>query len=223
MITQRLEQPQPRRGHERCRPRRAGHGGPGSRVDREEHRHVFRNCGDARHQPLEPLWIVDVARSVQRQQGVFAFPDAVSGRRGEPARPLPVREQRVDHHVADQVDTLVGNPFPPQVLERRGFGREEIVRQMIGQHAVDLFGHAPVEASEAGLDVCDREAHLRSHQRARQGRVDVAHDDDEIGRPILQHLFEPHHDRRCLLGMAARADGERGVRRSDLELVEEDL
>ena len=64
------------------------------------------------------------------------------------------------------------------------FGREQHVRQLIGQHPVDLLRHGAVEASQPGFDMRDRDAHLRGDERAGERRVDIADDEDQVGRPL---------------------------------------
>ena len=95
----------------------------------KEHGHVAGNLGDRPHQFLEYLRIVHVGRAMHRQEDVFALRDAVARRRREAAGAIAVREQRVDHHVADEMDALVRDAFTPQVLVRRLFGGEQQVGQ----------------------------------------------------------------------------------------------
>ena len=77
--------------------------------------------------------------------------------------------------------------------------RKSSSEKLVGDDPVDLLGHRPVEAAQAGLDVGDRDPHLRRGQRRRQGRVDVAGDDDQVGPLVGEHRLEPlHHPRRLL-------------------------
>ena len=69
----------------------------------------------------------------------------------------------------------------------------------------------------------DRDLHLRRGQRRRQGRVDVARDDHQVGPLLGQHRLEPLHHPRRLLGVAAGADLEHVVGRGHAQLLEEDL
>ena len=53
---------------------------------------------------------------------------------------LAKSQQRVDHHVADEEDAFVGHTFGPQVRNTRRFTREQIVRENVGDEAVQLLG-----------------------------------------------------------------------------------
>jgi hypothetical protein len=66
-----------------------------------------------------------------------------------------------------------------EVCLRLGTRREQEVRQDIGDDPVHLFGHRPIEAPQAGLDVGDRHLELGRDDGGRKGRIDVAVDDDE--------------------------------------------
>jgi hypothetical protein len=54
-------------------------------------------------------------------------------------------------------------PHAPQVVERPALGGEQQVGELIGEHPVDLLGHAPVETSQARLDVDHRHPLLGRH------------------------------------------------------------
>ena len=73
--------------------------------------------------------------------------------------------------------------FPREVVVRGALGRVQEVRDLVGQHAVDLFGHRSVEAAQSRFDVHDRHALLHRDQRAGERRVDVA-DDQHAGRAV---------------------------------------
>ena len=68
-----------------------------------------------------------------------------------------------------------------------------------------------------------RDPQLRRGQRRRQGRVDVAGDDHQVGPLLEQDRLEALHRPRRLLRVAARADLEHVVGRRHAELLEEDL
>ena len=158
----------------------------------------------------------------------------VQGHQREPARLDPEprrgpqipeavleRDQGVDHRVADEVHALLGDALGAQVLDRLVAVQEEQLGELVGDDPVDLLRHRAVEAAQAGLDVGDRDAHLRRGQRRRQGRVDVAGDDDQVGPLVGEHRLEPLHRARRLLGVAARADLEHVVGLGHAELLEE--
>ena len=120
---------------------------------------------------------------------------------GGPGGPEAVfeRDQGVDHRVADEVHALVGDAFGAQVLDRLLAVQEEQLGEAVGDDPVDLLGHRQVEAAQAGLDVGDRDPHLDRGQRRRQGRVDVAGDDHQVGRLLDQDRLQPLHRPRRLL------------------------
>ncbi len=95
--------------------------------------------------------------------------------------------------------------------------------EAVGDDPVDLLGHREVEAAQARLDVGDRQAHLHRGQHRRQGRVDVAGDDQQVGLLVLDHRLQPLHRARRLLGVGAGADLEHVIGRGHAELLEEDL
>ena len=99
-------------------------------------------------------------------------------------RARSVQAQRVHHDIANHVHTLT-NSFLRELLSRDLGRREQPRGQMIGQDAVDLFGHAPVEASKPGLHVGHGDVQLRSRQRPGQRGVGVSVDDDGVGGLLL--------------------------------------
>ena len=80
--------------------------------------------------------------------------------------------------------TPVRDPLGAQVLDRGRRRREEPARQVVGDDPVDLLGHPPIEAAQAGLDVRDGQPELGGDQRAGQRRVRVAVDQDGV-RPTI--------------------------------------
>ena len=134
-----------------------------------------------------------------------------------------VLHQGVDHHVADQMDLLVGHPLAPQVARPALLGAEEQIADRVGQDPVDLLGHAAVEAAQAGLDVHQRDAQLHGDQAAGDRAVHVAHHQHRV-RPVLeQHRLEALHDLGGLLRVRAAADAEVQIRLRDSELPEEQV
>ena len=166
---------------------------------------------------------VDQGRAVQGDEHEVARldPEPRGGARG--AEAVLERDQGVDHRVADEVHALLGDALGAQVLDRLVAVQEEVLGELVGDDPVDLLGHRAVEAAQARLDVGDRDPHLRRGQRRRQGRVDVAGDEHQVGRLVDQDRLEALHHPRRLLGVAARADLEHVVGRRHPELLEEDL
>ena len=92
---------------------------------------------------------------------------------------------------------------------------------MVGDHAVDLLGHPPVERTQPGLDVRDGDAVLGSDQGGGKRRIRVAIDEDGIGSGIAQDRVEGDQHPRGLLGPRPSPDIEVMVRRRQPELAEE--
>ena len=72
-----------------------------------------------------------------------------------------MREQRIDHHVADELHARRVDALALQVGGRGALGRIENVGELIGQQPVDFLGHLAVEAAQSRLDVRDGDALLR--------------------------------------------------------------
>jgi hypothetical protein len=121
------------------------------------------------------------------------------------------------------VGALLGDPFGTQVVDGLGAVQEEQLGETVGDDPVHLLRHGQVEAAQAGLDVGDRDSHLHRDEHRRQGRVDVAGDDHQVGGLLGQHRLQPLHRPRRHLGMAAGADLEHMVGGGNAELLEEDL
>ena len=69
-------------------------------------------------------------------------------------------------------------PRPARLSRRLRAVREQHVRQAVGEHAVDLLRHAPVERAQARLDVGDRRCRsLEAASAQRERGVHVAGDD----------------------------------------------
>ena len=94
---------------------------------------------------------------------------------------------------------------------------------MIDQDAIDLLGHAAVEAPEPGLHVGHGQMELGRRQRAGQGRVRVAVDDDGVGRLLLEHALDRRQHGARLGAVEAAADPEVIVGHWEGELLEEDV
>lgn len=176
-------------------------------------RSVFQNREDRR--------IVDILRTVQRE-------DAISLRGDAEARE-DVRgggegfdfAQAVDHHVADEMDAVRGDMLGREMRQRDGFGREEQGRVVVRDHPVQFLGHAPVEASKSRLHMNDvRPGRHAGHGAGRRGR-DVADDEDRIRFPFAEHWDERPDDLPGLRDAVARTDAEIEIGVRDAELAEE--
>ncbi len=76
---------------------------------------------------------------------------------------------------------------------------------MVGHHAVDLLGHASIEASEPSLNVAEANAALRRRERTGEGRVRVAIHEHGVGLLGLQDGLQCEQHSPCLLSVAPAA------------------
>jgi hypothetical protein len=110
---------------------------------------------------------------MHRHEQVFAADQAKSRQRVR--IPLGERghgEAHVGHHVADEPCTPA-DALAFQVLHGSRRRAEAEVAHVVGQHAVSLLGHRPVEGPHAGLDVSEGDRDARARESAGQGRVRV--------------------------------------------------
>ena len=149
--------------------------------------------------------------------GVARAVEAQRSRQRRARRTSPsVRQQRVDHHVADQLDPVGRRALGEQVVDRVGGRGEEQIGERVGHEPVDLLGHRPVTAAQPRLDVGDRHAELGRTSGAGDRRVDVARPrpprrrrsfaDDRSRTPAMTRPSAPR---------AGRADLEVDVGRRD--------
>ena len=110
-----------------------------------------------------------------------------------------------------------------EVVDRLRRVDEQQVRHRVGDHPVDLLGHRPVKAAQAGLDVADRDAELACDQAGRQRGVDIAWNEHDVRLGLEQHGLQPLHHASGLLRVRARADAEHVVWGTDAQFLEEHL
>ena len=194
-----------------------------ARMHREHEGNLALEASDRSHQPREYLRLIDVGRPMHRQDRV---PSGLNVKTFEDWRACDTGaacEQCVDHHIADEMDAVAGNVFRAQVCHTAQLGDEQPVADRIGEDAIDLFGHRAIEAAQASLDVRDRNAELDRGQGARQRRVHVADDEDDVRFLPLEHWLEAFHNFGRLHGVRTGADFQILVRGWDLQLGEKTL
>jgi hypothetical protein len=114
-------------------------------VHRKDHGEVPAHLGEARHR-VEEQGPVDERRAVERDEQVTGRLEP-QARCGVPlADPLLQRYERVDHRVADEAHPPLVDALGAQVLDRLVAVQEADSREMVGDEAVDLLGHRPIEA-----------------------------------------------------------------------------
>ena len=133
-----------------------------------------------------------------------------------------MRQQRVDHRVADEVDPPGRRPDSNEVVDTLGARHEQELREEVRHPPVDLLGHRVVEGPQAGLDVSHRQTQLRRHERRGNGRVDVAIHHRERRPDLREGPLEGDHDRGRLGGVRPGPDAEIEVRPGQVEVAEED-
>ena len=129
---------------------------------------------------------------------------------------------RVEHHVADLARARA-EAFVREVLHRLRRRREQQVGQLVGDQAIRLLGHAPVEAAKAGLDVGEGHVQLRRRERRGERRVGVAVGQHEVRAALDHRRLERFQHARGLAAVRTGADAEVEVRLRDAELREEDV
>ena len=172
-----------------------------SGMHREQQGGALGDLAQGGDQPAEDLGIVDIRRAVQGDQAVLAWSQVEALPRGPSLCSLAVREQRVDHDVADEMDLVCPVALPLEVLHGIGRRSEEEVAHPVGDDPVDLLGHAPVSAAEARFDVSNEQAALGADQRAGERGVDIAHDDDGVALDLAEQVLESDEHLGGLFGV----------------------
>ncbi len=129
----------------------------------------------------------------------------------------------VDHHVADEVDSLPCHTFAEEVLLRFGRGSQQEVGELIGDKAVEFLRHRPVIRPQTSFNMSHLDPQLRGDQCGSDCRVHITIDHDPV-RTTLEHgSFEADHDLRRLCRVRSGTDFEADIRPGDVELFEEDV
>jgi hypothetical protein len=115
------------------------------------------------------------------------------------------------------------NPFCQEVVTSLDGWCQTQVGEVIGNHAVVLFRHPPIEAAEPCFDVDEREFQRVCSQRAADRRIRVPLNNDHR-RPMFGELFlEPQEQVTNLPGACPTTDGQCHVRLTQPQIVEEHL
>ena len=154
---------------------------------------------------------VDERRPVERHEHVARRLDAEVLHASELPRRVHVREQRVDHRVADEADPRRGDPSRARFSCASGEcvsssdERWSVSRRLCSSGIDQSKLRSPASRWQTG----DAELHRR--ERAGERRVDVARHDHEVGPQVDERLLEPRERPRRLLAVRARADLELDV------------
>ena len=155
--------------------------GPTPGMQRQHHRQPRGEHPQRIHQAGRGRRRVHVRGSMERRHRV-ALGHAQARPHRRRVEAVEMRQQGVDHGVADEVHPVGVDALVGEVVEAFRAGHEQQVREDVRDPAVDLLRHRHVEAAQAGLDVRHGDEQLGAHERRRERRVHVAIDDDQAGR-----------------------------------------
>jgi hypothetical protein len=105
--------------------------------------------------------------------------------------------RHVDHDVTDKLSRGL-HALVLEVGERDLRGAQQHRAEVIGQDAVHLLRHRPVERPHTGFYVGDRHTLLDGRQRTGERRVGVAVDQHAVGRGIADDGLKRRQHPRCL-------------------------
>ena len=138
-----------------------------------------------------------------------------------PLRDLTVLEDRVDDGVPGHRDLVLLDALLLEVLPCGLRGGKEVVRDVIRDHPVDLLGHRPVKAPEAGLDMADADVEFCGRKSPGHDGVGVALDEDDVGFLLHEDLLDAGQDLSGLPGMGSGTDIEVVLRLGQVKVLEE--
>jgi len=174
----------------------------------------------------EGLGGVDVGRAMQRDHAIAAR-DALRVEPGLGEQHIgrhglgQAGAQTVDHDVADEDRALCGDAFARKVVVGGALGGVEHIGNLVGEDAVDLFGHAAVVAAQAGLHVYHRNVTLAGDQRAGERGVYVPHHQYRTRAVRIEDGLEALHDLGGLHRVRPRAHGEVDIGFGQFEIGEQ--
>ena len=188
-------------------------------MDREDHR--LGQGAEGRQDGFERGRRVGRGRPVSGSQHVAAGPHAELREDRLLALGRERRHGEIEHDVAGLHDAR-DDALASEVGHGRVGRAEEQARDVIGEHAVDLFGHAPVERAQTRFDVGDRHVQLGRGERSGQCRVRVAVDQHDLGSHLDDGGGDARQHGRRLAGVTVGAHPELDVGSRQVELVVED-
>ena len=181
-------------------------------MQRQHHRQPGGEDPQRIHQSRCGRRRIHVGRPMERRHGV-ALGDAEARPDRSRVEAVEMRQQGVDHGVADQVHPLGRDALVRQVVDGLRAGHEQQVRQDVRHPSVDLLGHRHIEAPQAGLHVGYRDEQLGAHEGRGKGRVDIPVHDDH-GRPVGHELVLQCREQCAgLVALAARPDTQADIGR----------
>ena len=121
-----------------------------------------------------------------------------------------VVEDRIVHHVPHVGNCYrpINDPFLPQVHYRIFRGTKEEVGYMVDDHSIDLLGHGSIITPQASFHVGNGIMELTGRQRAGQGTVGIAIDNDDIGSLAQEDFLYPLQHPSRLFTVACRPNAK---------------
>src|SRR5262245_18339985 len=158
---------------------------------------------------------------MQRYKTIAAIWQSESGCYRTSTRSGQVRQQGVDHHIADEPRLEFRYAFTRQVRQSSRFGDEQQVGDGISENPVDLLWHCPVETAQTRFDMHDRNTPFNRGERARHRALDIS-DHHCRGRSILEEMGFVGFENACGLdAVRSRSSTEMNVGCGNIELFEE--
>jgi hypothetical protein len=173
-------------------------------------------------QPIGRIGVLGPVHGGEHERAAAEFSEHRVPRGARARQPREV-ERRIEHHIADPMDLARGDALALQVGHGRLGRREQPVRHVVGEHAVDFFWHAAVERPQAGLDMRDRDVQFGCRQRAGKRGVGVTVQQHGVRLLGHQHLFDAGQLRARHRAVRAAAHAEVPDGRGNAELAEEHL
>ena len=182
------------------------------RVDREDHRDRAGELGEHLDRGAELLRVVDQRRAVQGDEHEVPALHRLRPSTAGAVRAVEQPKQAVDHRVADELHAVARDPLgragsPPRPREVQSSTSEtRSVTTRLTSSGISQSRERRPDSMWATGDV-----QLGRGQRRRQGGVDVARDQDQVGGMLEQVGLDAGQRGRRLLGVGPRADAEVGV------------
>ena len=154
-------------------------------MHRHDHWRFVTDRLEGRENRLQALRIIRVGSAMDGDQYVSLRCDTSLGKdRAFRLGAGTVLQDRIVHHVTNQVDTAGRDAFTPEIVDGRLGGNEMHRGDMIDNDAVDFLRHGTITRAQAGLDVGDRDIELGRGKRARERRIGIAVN-QHAGRPAV--------------------------------------
>lgn len=127
-------------------------------------------------------------------------------------------DEGVDHDIADEMNSFLGNAFAKEIDFTVLGRREQNIGEAVGHNPVDFLRHGSIEGPQSGLNVTDRNQQLRADESRSNSGIHVAINQSDIGLAFQNDGLEPEHDLRRLRSVASRTDRQIEIRIRNLKL-----